>query len=97
MLRHGDEGVATDAGSWRGWRSGWSGRRKKLTIVRQHLGAQVLSDLVFTRKPPIDSGLGNVEVSAHLRDRMLEVNAQASKLDAQHRRVCIRVQPNDLR
>lgn len=76
---------------------GWSGRRKKATIVRQHLVAQVLSDLVFTREPPIDSGLGNVEVSAHLRDRMLEVYAQASELDAQHRRVCIRVQPNDLR
>lgn len=57
----------------------------------------MLSDLVFTREPPIDSGLGDIKVSAHLRHRVLTVNAQASELNAQHRRVRIRVQPNDLR
>lgn len=67
-----------------------------MTIVRQHLVAQVLSDLVFTREPPIDGSLGNVEVLADLCDRVLTVDAQASELDTQHRRVRIRVQPNDL-
>lgn len=71
------------------------GRGESATIVRQHLFAQVLSNLVFTRKPAVDGCFGDVQIFADLSHRHETIDAQTPKLNPQQAGVRIRVETND--
>jgi len=68
-----------------GWKDG--------TIIRDDFVAQVLTDIVFTRKPVIKHGLGHAKILRHIGYGLVQIDAQATKLDPEHFGVRVSVQP----